>query len=643
MKTKILLLTLSFIISISAFAQHPPRNCGTMENLERLKDIDPTLADRMAQIESQTAHYILQNGTGGERTVITIPTVFHILYNTSSQNISDARILEQLNVLNNDFARLNADAANTPSVFAALGINTNIQFCMAQRDPGGNASTGIVRKSTTVTSFSSNDNVKHNSTGGDDAWPAGSYLNIWVCNLGGGLLGYAQFPGGSASTDGVVVLYSSVGGPNAPGTATPYHLGRTATHEVGHWVNLRHIWGDDGNGCTGSDLVGDTPNQGSENYGCPVFPHVSCSNGPNGDMFMNYMDYTDDGCMNIFTGGQSSRMNAIFVSGGARFSIVSSLGCVPPTQGGCNIAGGQNTTNITTTSATLGWTSVSGALSYNVQYKLTTSSTWTSVANATNPITISGLTSNANYEWQVQTICSASSSAFSASALFTTLSTTGCTDVYEANNTSSAATVIATNTNISALIGTSTDVDWYKFTTVSPNTKIQITLTTLPLDYDVVLYNSSLSQLGISQNGGTTNETIKYNTNKARTYYVKVYGYAGANSATQCYTLRASVSNVNFRGMSGDELSNDLAKEVISIYPNPANEELWIESNSLNAGNVSVKLVDMLGQYVQENNFQSYDGFNQFKIDIRKLNRGIYFVEIKTDKSTYLRKINITN
>ena len=152
-------------------------------------------------------------------------------------------------------------------------------------------------------------------------WDATKYLNLWACSLSGGVLGYAQFPGGSTATDGVVILNSAFGN-----TATgPYNKGRTATHEVGHWLNLRHIWGDDGGACTGSDLVSDTPNQGAENYGCPLATKASCSNG--GDMFMNYMDYTDDACMFMFSAGQKARMQATVVSGGAHYSITTSGKC----------------------------------------------------------------------------------------------------------------------------------------------------------------------------------------------------------------------------------------------------------------------------------------------------------------------------
>ena len=182
----------------------------------------------------------------------------------------------------------------------------------------------VVRKQTNKKSWTTNDAMKKSSQGGINPTDPTHKLNMWSCNLGQGLLGYAQFPGGSSSTDGVVILYSAFGSraKYPSGTYIPdYDLGRTATHEVGHWMNLRHIWGDDGGACSGSDLVGDTPNQGRENYGCPSFPHLSCSNGPNGDMFMNYMDYTDDRCMFMFTNGQKKRALAVFASGGPRAPI----------------------------------------------------------------------------------------------------------------------------------------------------------------------------------------------------------------------------------------------------------------------------------------------------------------------------------
>ncbi len=301
------------------------QRCASMEYLQEQLQSDPGLAAARQQIENHTNQFLANPTNSGSRAVITIPVVVHVVYNTTAQNVSTAQIQSQIDRLNLDFRKLNSDWTRTPSVWQSLVADYEIEFCLATRDPNGNTTTGIVRKQTSSTSFSTNNNVKRTANGGDDAWPAASYLNLWVCNLSGGTLGYAQFPGGAAATDGVVINYTAFG---TGGTAqSPYNLGRTATHEVGHWLNLYHIWGDDGSGCTGSDQVGDTPNQGAQHYGCPSGAQVSCSNGPNGDMWMNYMDYTDDACMYMFTNGQKTRSLSLFASGGSRVGLLSSLGC----------------------------------------------------------------------------------------------------------------------------------------------------------------------------------------------------------------------------------------------------------------------------------------------------------------------------
>ncbi|MCB9276985.1 MAG: T9SS type A sorting domain-containing protein [Lewinellaceae bacterium] len=298
-----------------------------MQYLEYEQQLDPQRLQRLEAIEKQTREFI-NNPNRLVTGVVTIPVVVHVVWNTASENISDAQVISQIDVLNEDFRRLNSDASDTPAMFQSVAADSEIEFCLATVDPNGNPTSGITRTQTSSTSFSTNNNVKFTSSGGHNAWPAGQYLNIWVCDLSGGLLGYAQFPGGSASTDGVVCDYLYFG---TIGTATPpFHLGRTATHEVGHWLNLRHIWGD--GGCSVDDFVSDTPLAGSANFtGEPcTFPGPNtCSTGAGDqpDMFQNYMDYSDDGCMNIFTLGQKARMRALFDTGGARQSILSSQAC----------------------------------------------------------------------------------------------------------------------------------------------------------------------------------------------------------------------------------------------------------------------------------------------------------------------------
>ena len=312
----------------------PHRTCAAVEVLNNQIAADPGLAQARAAIERQTANYAANVANTAQRgtaaITVTIPVVVHVVYGSTAENISDAQIASQIATLNEDYHLLNTDAGSVPSAFAGLKADVGIQFVLAKRTPSGLATTGIDRKSqaTPTGGWGTADKIKQTTYGGVAAWDASKYLNFWVGTIGGGILGYAQFPGGSASTDGVVISSTYFG--RTGSVTAPYNLGRTASHEVGHWLNLNHIWGDDGGACTGTDNVSDTPNQGAENYGKPVYPHVSCSNGPNGDMFMNYMDYVDDNAMFMFSTGQSSRMNALFATGGARVGLLTSQGGVAP-------------------------------------------------------------------------------------------------------------------------------------------------------------------------------------------------------------------------------------------------------------------------------------------------------------------------
>ncbi len=279
------------------------RRCASMEVLEAQIQADPMRATRLQEIEAITQRFEerpdnmrLVNG------VYEIPVVVNVVYKTAAQNISDAQINSQIDALNKDYASTNADISNVPSTFQSVKSgNTNIRFVLSK----------INRKSSTKTSWATNDAVKK-SQGILPTTPTTS-LNIWVCNLGGGILGYAQFPGGNSATDGVVIDDNAFG---TIGTVkAPFNKGRTATHEVGHWLNLRHIWGD---ATCGNDQVGDTPLHNTANYGCPTSGHKSTCTGKPAEMTMNYMDYSDDACMYMFSAGQKTRMLATFATGGGR-------------------------------------------------------------------------------------------------------------------------------------------------------------------------------------------------------------------------------------------------------------------------------------------------------------------------------------
>lgn len=323
------LLCLLIVASLSVGAQ---RHCATADYSVTQHKLDPSLSLRTSAIEafinntelsSRTSSVSSSSSSAGIQPVIRIPVVIHVLYNNAAQNISDAQIKSGLDALNRDFRRKNADSVNTPARFKALAADVEIEFVLATADARGRGTTGIVRKQTNVTEWKMDDNIKYSGKGGDDAWDSDSYLNIWIGNMRS-LLGYASAPGSTKDKDGVVISTNAFGTLNMGG---PYNMGRTVVHEVGHWLGLRHIWGDK---YCGDDAVADTPPQGNFTTGCPTGFRTSCSNGSTGDMYMNYMDFTDDACMNLFTEGQKARMRALFENGGPRASLKSSRGLNQP-------------------------------------------------------------------------------------------------------------------------------------------------------------------------------------------------------------------------------------------------------------------------------------------------------------------------
>jgi hypothetical protein len=242
------------------------------------------------------------------KAIVTIPVVVHVVYRKDEGNISDKQIRSQIDALNRDFRAKNPDLAKVPETFREHIGDTRIEFALATKDPSGNPTTGVTRTRTMMGPFSHVDEVQAFATGGADPWDTKACLNIWVCTLGRERLGAAQYPGGPSNTDGIVIHNRAFG---TMGTVVPpFNLGRTAVGRVGKYLNLLPIWGRVV-GCnpSDSDLVADTPIQLGPNYGKPVFPLVSCGNGPNGDMFMNFMDDVDDDTMFMFTKGQVVRMH----------------------------------------------------------------------------------------------------------------------------------------------------------------------------------------------------------------------------------------------------------------------------------------------------------------------------------------------
>ncbi len=319
LKLIIALLSLAFISQLSA-----QQKCSSSSYQQEELRKNPSLVEKINSIEAfanQNTENAVAARTG--EIIIKIPVVVHILFHTQNEKVSDAQVNSQIEALNKYFRRRNSDTLNTPAYFRQFAADCEIEFQLASSDPRRRSTTGIIRKYTPVTKWKADDLMKYSSALGDDAWDPKSYLNIWVCNLDR-FAGYSTMPGGEMNKDGVVLSYSVFGtGTGAAG----YDMGKTAVHEVGHWLNLKHLWGDEN---CGDDGVSDTPKQATYTVGCPATVRITCGNNPYGDMYMNYMDYTNDACINMFTKGQKARMRALFAIGGYRNSLLLSKGLTTP-------------------------------------------------------------------------------------------------------------------------------------------------------------------------------------------------------------------------------------------------------------------------------------------------------------------------
>ena len=648
--------TIAFTVLLAVLATaQPHRNCGTMDLLEAQLEQDPDLHGRMQQIERQTEEFVRQGGQQG-RVVVTIPVVFHVVHNGdavgANENLSEALLLAQLNQLNQDFRLTNADASLIPSLFQGVAADAEIEFCLAQRKPDGTATNGINRINGGRTSWTRSQ--IESSLKPSSIWDRNQYLNVWTVIFGSGdasLLGYAQFPGGSATTDGVVVTYTSVGSTALTNPAGGvFGQGRTLTHEVGHWLNLRHIWGD---ASCGNDLVSDTPVHNTSNTGCPAYPHYSTCSGAPVEMTMNYMDYTNDGCMYMFTAGQKTRMQAVLATNGSRSSLASSQGCTAPDGGGggtvCTVPTGLSSSQLTTNSANLSWQAASGASSYNLRLRPVGSSSWTTGSTTSTSVAATGLTAGTQYEFQVQAVCSSSSSSnFSSSATFTTLSNS-CADAYEPNNNRSGTLpLIPTATDINARISSATDRDWYRFANTSAQRNIRIDLFNLPADYDLQLFQNA-TRRGLSQNEGTNPEFIIFNTTSvASNWYAYVYGYNGTFNNTSCYSLRVTLSSSGFRtdgSTEGETSSFELPVRLIShgfeLMPNPARDEVMVTVDLYADGPVDISVLNLSGQVVAEKTQSLTKGHQQVAMDLSRLPAGIYLVRVRQGDQLSTQKLSV--
>jgi hypothetical protein len=332
----LLLIYLWLLQSVSAQVLN---RCSTNDLIQARAQENPSYLSRIKDAQNEIAQAANMHVHRASEEVFRIPVVVHVIYNDEAQNISDAQVQAQIDRLNADYRRMNSDTNLTRSEFLPVAADTKIEFFLTQWDPEGNQTNGITRTQTDQASFwLSLSDMKSASTGGKDAWDVNHFLNIWVCNMAIPIvnlplvLGFAtppegapNWPAGSAAEspaeDGVVVHYEVFGpNPNLTGTLAAVNQGRTATHEVGHYLGLRHIWGD--GDCTQDDGLSDTPSASEANQQTCDYSVNSCTDaiGELPDMLENYMDYSDENCMNIFTQQQANAMR--FVVENFRFNLL---------------------------------------------------------------------------------------------------------------------------------------------------------------------------------------------------------------------------------------------------------------------------------------------------------------------------------
>ncbi|PZU86268.1 MAG: zinc metalloprotease [Chryseobacterium sp.] len=321
---KKILLTLVSVLCLNAYGQ---RTCGTDKKMAEFFAANPVAAANKQALKD----FLVNNKSQVNRKagVVTIPVVVHVLYSTTAMNISDAQIASQMKVLNDDFRKLNADFNTVvPAAFKGVAADMELAFCLATKKPDGSPTTGIERKSV-ASSFNFNNNYYKSS--GLTSWDTTKYLNIWVGNMTT-YLGWAYLPDNAGATDdGLAIGYKYFG--TIGSLDATYNKGRTATHEIGHYFGLEHIWGsanDDNDTCgssTNNDYCADTPNTYQAYYGRPTYPNntYTCTSTTTGAMFMNYMDYVDDVAMAMFTNDQKTIAQNTMV--GPRASLLNSNAC----------------------------------------------------------------------------------------------------------------------------------------------------------------------------------------------------------------------------------------------------------------------------------------------------------------------------
>jgi PKD repeat protein len=674
----------------NGFANPEGNRCSTTEAMKMIRDQDPVTFDaRKIQKEQEIQNWITNNyDASAKKAIIIIPVVAQI-WKTTGQ-VPDSRVTEQIDRLNADFGRTNTDAGNTPAQFSA--VDTEIQFCLANKDPQGNVSTGIVRK-TPGGSPAQN--------GGPDLWDTDKYLNLFVYDMGAGLLGFTYLA--SQAPNNAVHIGTSYFG----NTGGQFGMGRTASHEVGHWLNLEHIWGDAN---CGNDQVADTPTQQSDNSGCPSHPSTSCSNS--GDMFMNYMDYVNDNCMNAFTQGQKTRMiaainndrptlltssvtncatAALTAEFSANVTTINTGQSVTFTNGSTPVAtvnswswdfdvanlGGVTAATANTQGAHV--VTYNNAGTYTVSLQVgdgstndTETKTGYIIVNSAGTVTCDSTA--AAWDWVSETFSAATWGAdcngtapsgymmgancyddfqWSSKVAFS-LSGKELTDIMYVFVQSTGTGV--TNLNVWGADGAGQDLSGNAVTT-APGTILSSTATTsgaysanlnqlvgvtlspaVPLTgdfyigYDHPTNPSAGDTLAMGTATGTSGNTVWANEGAAIGWRDIEYWGSGAGTAGTALNLKGTVVAVVCDVATGEkEILGDIGQ--LSIYPNPSIGTLNVALTTKELSTVSV--YNMLGAEV----FNATKNTQLFTVDMNNQPNGVYFVKVKTGNDVITKKV----
>ena len=607
--------------------------CASVEYEQYLKALYPERATN-AEFETWLApkiEAVKAQRSNGVSIITTIPVVFHILTDgVGNENLSEAAIQAQIDQLNLDFG-------NGAGSSYTVATDTEVRFCLAQQnetevtmfEPGINRITDYDDGPFSMSDF-------ENTIKPATQWDPTRYLNIWVSDLSAGLLGYAQFPsnsglsglntnGGGANTDGVVVASFTVGSVLNPGPGGPYNLGRTLTHEVGHWIGLRHIWGDSGS-CSNDDYCADTPDATTSNGGCPTVD--SCpSDGLGADMVENYMDYSNDACMDTFTADQTTRIQAVLANSPRRMELGASTVCSPAIVydldgaielGNLNLVDCATTFTPTVVVTNNGNTTLTSAvISYAIDENTAATQDWSGSLAINQSDTVTLPTMNV--------------SGGSHTLVVELLSPNGSTDENTVDNTvvSSVFSVFFDTATVNLTLltdGYGGETSWeFKDSNdsilYSGETNVYGNETTYNHTFDVptggcysfTIYDSEGDGICCSWGSGS------YTLTDSNSNVIATGGEFGAQESV-------SITTVNTLGTE-----NYLLDRKITLYPNPATNVLNIKVGASNSLPDTYKIYNMLGQIVLQ---QSIGELNDLAVNTSSLSKGMYFIKIATDNAS---------